>query len=551
MFKKRIFIVLLVIISLVAVTASCFSPVEFREVGGSVVTDCYGNLVPCADSTYDLGDVTHSWGTLYVDNILGMIIGGGNVTTAGGTAGTIAKFTAATNIENSSVTEAQVSGAVTNTHAQNTDTHLTSDGITTVIDAGVITKDLYTDRWLYNNSNTFFGIDAANATLAHTGGTEGWYNTAFGNEAIDDITTGHNNTAIGYRAGDSLTTGYYNTLIGSVAGQFVTTAYWNTVVGYQALSTGTGIANTAVGLGALGQAGDGTYNTAVGLQALNESTGDRNTAIGRWAGKTTTGDDNVFIGNDAGKNSGAVSNKLYIDNSDTATPLIYGDFSTNKVTINEDLDVADDATVIGTLNLPGDAIIKTDSTSARDLTITTGAAKTAVLTTAVYDDMQISMANVKTPAVNAPNWVSYKSSEVPAFSKTATNVLYFSAQLPHSYKEGSDLEFHIHIAYPDNGVDNSVWYFTYSWADVESNFPAASNSGNVILASPTTTDRHTAPSIIATISGAGKKISSVLLCSISRLGGDGSDSYDNVIYLVSGDFHYQKDTIGSRQLLVK
>ena len=39
----------------------------------------------------------------------------------------------------------------------------------------------------------------------------------------------------------------------------------------------------------------------------------------------TAGSGNVFLGNEAGyKETG--SNKLYIDNSDTSTPLIYGQF---------------------------------------------------------------------------------------------------------------------------------------------------------------------------------------------------------------------------------
>ena len=43
--------------------------------------------------------------------------------------------------------------------------------------------------------------------------------------------------------------------------------------------------------------------------------------------------DNVFIGSNSGANE-LGSNKLYIDNIATATPLIYGDFSSNKVGIN-------------------------------------------------------------------------------------------------------------------------------------------------------------------------------------------------------------------------
>jgi len=48
----------------------------------------------------------------------------------------------------------------------------------------------------------------------------------------------------------------------------------------------------------------------------------------------------VFIGYEAGYNETG-SNKLYIDNSDTEDPLIYGDFSENDVKINGDLQVAD------------------------------------------------------------------------------------------------------------------------------------------------------------------------------------------------------------------
>jgi hypothetical protein len=123
--------------------------------------------------------------------------------------------------------------------------------------------------------------------------------------------------------------------------------------------------------------------------------------------------------------------------------------------------------------------------------------------------------------------------------------------LPHSYKEGTDIEFHIHISYPDNASGNSTWYFTYSWANIDGTFPAPSNSGKVVVPSHTTADYHDIAQIIASISGSGKTVSSILICSISRLGADGTDDYDNGIYLVSGDFHFQKDTMGSRQQLVK
>ena len=172
------------------------------------------------------------------------------------------------------------------------------------------------------------------------------------------------------------------------------------------------------------------------------------------------------------------------------------------------------------------------------------------LTDECWDDMSIAMANAKVPAANAPTWRDYKQTQVPAFSASQVNVLYFSAQLPHSYKEGSDLEFHIHVAYPDAVAGNSVWYFTYSWANDGDAFPAPL-SVQVTKPSIGIVDGYQRMQIVANIDGTGKTISSVLLCSIQRTGTHGDDNYGNVIYLVSGDFHYQKDAVGSRQMLVK
>ena len=52
----------------------------------------------------------------------------------------------------------------------------------------------------------------------------------------------------------------------------------------------------------------------------------------------------VLLGYRAGKNETG-SNKLYIENSDSATPLIAGDFSTNEVTINDSLTVGKELSI--------------------------------------------------------------------------------------------------------------------------------------------------------------------------------------------------------------
>ncbi len=551
---------LFVIFAFIGVFASCLPLIE-----PATMSDQFGTLDISKTITL-AGDIVMVPGAT-VDGVDISTIGGASH--AQGTDTTLGVQTADANWGGFDITNVGLVDGVdisASVHAQNTDwTLLNATGGVNLIHNGYIASDLRTDRWSLNDDNTFFGVDVAGGL----GGLTGDMNTAYGTQSMYNITSGDANTAVGWRSQRGLTDGDFNTAIGEQSLTALTTGHGNTAVGVSTLASvtttgyNTGVGadvlwnatsayNTAMGAFAGAAVVDGGYNTYMGYDAGNDNvSGDNNVAVGAQAGHTNTGSGNVFLGYKAGEDSAAVSNTLYIDNSDDATPLIYGDFSTDKVTINEDLDVADDLTVTGTINTPGDAIIKTDGTSARDLTITTGAQKTILLSTPVYDDMQISMANVKTPASSAPTWTPYKGSEVPAFSKTATNVLYFSAQMPHSYDEGTNIEFHIHVAYPDNGAGNSVWYMTYSWANIDGAFPAASNSGNVIVASPATADYHDDPSIVASINGAGKTISSVLLCSISRLGGDGSDDYDNVIYLVSGDFHYQKDTIGSRQQLIK
>ena len=132
---------------------------------------------------------------------------------------------------------------------------------------------------------------------------------AGGGDVFPDITTGQANfnTAHGYHAmGTEITTGDANTIVGYEAGRLINT---------------------------------GSYNTAVGSDSLVALTdGNNNTAIGYKAGATNvTGSGNVFVGYEAGPTSGNVSNKLYIDNSKTNTPLIYGDFSSNTVSINDNL----------------------------------------------------------------------------------------------------------------------------------------------------------------------------------------------------------------------
>ena len=190
--------------------------------------------------------------------------------------------------------------------------------------------------------------------------------------------------------------------------------------------------------------------------------------------------------------------------------------------------------------------IKSTETGDGDLTVITGPGKTLVLATPVWDDLQINIDNAKLPAADAPDYTAYKGGEILRFKKDATNSFPFKAQLSHRYKEGSDIEFHVHIIYPTTGAGNSRWRMTYSWANRGQVFAAETTTTAVTLPASGVADEHTLGEIIASISGAGKTVSSGLICTLTRLGADGADTYDDYVYLFAADFHYQIDTEGSR-----
>ena len=171
------------------------------------------------------------------------------------------------------------------------------------------------------------------------GGMEGTSVTSYG---LDAGTTGSANTFIG-RAAGYYNTGYYNTFLGDSAGYFNTTGNFNTFLGDSAgYSNTTGNNNNFLGDYAGYSNTTGNYNTFLGDYAgVSNTTGNYNTFLGDYAGySNTTGYRNVFLGYQAGYNETG-SDRLYIHNSDSTSPLIYGDFNGRTIQINGSLNIAD------------------------------------------------------------------------------------------------------------------------------------------------------------------------------------------------------------------
>ena len=201
-------------------------------------------------------------------------------------------------------------------------------------------------------------------------------NTNLGTSTLTSLTTGTDNTAIGALALQENTTGSYNTANGMESLWKNTTGSENTAIGVESLRFNTtGSYNAAVGGGALRSNTEGNYNTANGQLALhNNTTGNNNTTLGDESGfENITGSGNVFLGYKAGYNETG-SDKLYISNSNTASPLIYGDFSTGEIKINGDLKVGNllDANGVNMIRKVGNVVhIGANSVTIEDSTTTT------------------------------------------------------------------------------------------------------------------------------------------------------------------------------------
>ncbi len=242
------------------------------------------------------------------------------------------------------------------------------------------------NNYYFGNSGNLTGTgnyNTANGAFALSLITSGYQNTAVGVFALQSNTSGAWNTANGMQALQFNTSGAQNTAIGVAALQNNSTGYHNTANGYLALlSNTTGYNNTANGFNALLSNTTGTYNIADGMQTLfSNSTGYNNTAIGAFAlWSSTTGSNNTSLGYQAGFSniigSGNIflgykagyyetgSNKLYISNSNTTTPLIYGAFDASALGINTNLG-GNAALTVNQLNLSGDIFSASSSGTTR------------------------------------------------------------------------------------------------------------------------------------------------------------------------------------------
>jgi len=166
----------------------------------------------------------------------------------------------------------------------------------------------------------------------------------------------------------------------------------------------------------------------------------------------------------------------------------------------------------------------------------------------VYDDMQVAIGVIR-PGASAPTWKAYRGSELLAFDKNQNNKASFNIQYSHRIRVGSETELHIHTVAPDNNAGVVLWRLTVSYANINGTFGEESS-----IDFEQTINAQQNEHILTSIKNPFTEnagISSFAICSLTRVGTDAKDTYDNDIYLLGIDSHFKVDTMGSRRMMSK
>ncbi|MBT8394273.1 MAG: hypothetical protein KJN66_05420 [Bacteroidia bacterium] len=174
-----------------------------------------------------------------------------------------------------------------------------------------------------------------------------------------------------------------------------------------------------------------------------------------------------------------------------------------------------------------------------------------------WDDLKIPLNATNRGTSNKPEWLLWQNNSSQgvwlwSFSPNIEEELYFVAQLPHAWKEGTDLLPHVHWTTKTGVTGNAKWALEYTWSNVGDPFPAPViiSSNTITVGDPSVPYNHNLTKLPA-ISGTGKTLSSMLVCRFFRDGDDASDTANNEIQVFELDFHYEIDSDGSNEEFTK
>jgi len=172
----------------------------------------------------------------------------------------------------------------------------------------------------------------------------------------------------------------------------------------------------------------------------------------------------------------------------------------------------------------------------------------------VWDDLRVPAQNTKlNPLKSEPNFESLIGGLFALKFDTSNaddESVHFVAQMPHSYKEGSDIEPHIHWTPDTTNTGNVYWSFEYTIVNIDGTF-GATTTIEITVPADGIAFKHQL-SGFEMIDGAGLTISHMIICRLTRRSSSqAADTFTGNACFLEFDFHYIKDTVGSREETAK
>ena len=176
----------------------------------------------------------------------------------------------------------------------------------------------------------------------------------------------------------------------------------------------------------------------------------------------------------------------------------------------------------------------------------------------VYEDLRIEPVARNTGS-KAPTFTLWKGGlylyDFDDAALASEKEIFFTVQMSHTWKEGTAVEPHVHWVNKTAGTAGQVvgWGLEYSKSSIGGTFPAPTTIYGTTLAGGgdiTVADEHLI-SDFPSIDMTGDTISTIMVCRLFRNSSDAADTYTGTAGLLYIDWHYERNSLGSREEYVK
>ena len=168
-----------------------------------------------------------------------------------------------------------------------------------------------------------------------------------------------------------------------------------------------------------------------------------------------------------------------------------------------------------------------------------------------WDDLRFPVSAVNPPGQESDPDID---TSLGTFLFAVNEIVFVHVQLPHAWKDGSDIKPHVHWYKTTSATGDVNWQLDYRWAPISEVFDASWTTVNVESTVGGTPDTDTANkhliSTFGAVSTSGKELSDMLIIKLSRVAATGTE-YGADAGLLEFDIHYQSDGRGSAQEFIK